>query len=104
MQVEVSETEPTWAKGGTSYETQVIYTGFGRIDLHRKMFQVMHPAGKDIFLVERPFDGGVVARIYHSETVVFTTYSEKPRMWKEEIAGGPTYYFRVSLPPKQSQV
>jgi hypothetical protein len=78
----------------STYETQYVYTGFGKIDVVRKkgMIWKRYPDNKNfMFEVDVP---NVLPRCYHTEHVRVTVYSENPRVWKEEHALGETYFFK----------
>jgi hypothetical protein len=83
MELRITPEPPAWATTeGKTYETKFVYTGSGRIDTYSKTYQVFQ-LGPPIMLFERPFDGGVVSRVYSAEFATVTEYSKSPRRWKE---------------------
>jgi hypothetical protein len=92
MQISITSVPPSWSShSGKSYETKFLYTGLGRIDTHSKMYQVFQQ-GTPFSLVERPFKGGVVSRVYSAELATVTEYSKSPRQWKEETPTGTQFF------------
>jgi len=93
MELNITESPPEWATNpGVSYETKFLYTGFGRIDVHAKVYQSF----QDFSMYERPFKGGVVSRVYSSELATVTEYSKSPRRWKEETPSCTMYFAEIS--------
>jgi hypothetical protein len=93
MQLNVTADPPAWTKDpGVSYETKFLYTGFGRIDIHAKVYQTF----QDFSLFERPFKGGVISRVYSTELATVTEYSKSPRRWMEETPGCTMYFAEIS--------
>lgn len=69
-----------------TYETQYIYTGFRRIDTHRKcVMEITDDESEQLWYDEFPWKEGVVSRNYHTEWVRVTVYSESPRVWSEAL-------------------
>jgi len=92
MQLNVTTDPPEWAKNsGVSYETKFLYTGFGRIDVHAKVYQTF----QDFSMFERPFGGGVISRLYNTELATVTEYSKSPRRWKEETPTCTMYFAEI---------
>ena len=92
MELKITTDTPEWANApGTTYETKFIYTGSGRIDTYTKTYQVFQ-LGPPIILFERPFDGGVVSRVYSAEFATVTEYSKSPRRWKEYTPDTTQYF------------
>ena len=92
MELRITPDPPAWATAkGTTYETKFVYTGSGRIDTHAKTYQVFQ-LGPPITLFERPFEGGVVSRVYSAEFATITEYSKTPRKWKEETPESTQYF------------
>jgi hypothetical protein len=92
MELRITPDPPTWSNAkGTTYETKFVYTGSGRIDTHSKTYQVFQ-LGPPIMLFERPFEGGVVSRVYSAEFATVTEYSKTPRRWKEETPESTQYF------------
>jgi hypothetical protein len=92
MELKITADPPTWATGrGITYDTKFVYTGSGRIDTQSKTYQVFQ-LGPPITLFERPFEGGVVSRVYSAEFATITEYSKSPRRWKEETPENTQYF------------
>lgn len=68
------------------YETQYIYTGFRRVDTHRKcVVEITEDYTGQWWYEEFPWKEGVLSRNYHTELVRVAVYSETPRIWSEAI-------------------
>jgi hypothetical protein len=80
---------------GSTYETRYIYTGFSRYDTEKKTIGrfVEKPNGR-LMYYELPCTDTVFSRAYHTELVRVTVYSEKPRIWKEEVSPHEVYFFQ----------
>ena len=79
---------------GTTYETRYLYTGFGRYNEHEKTLEVIQVENDGTYtFFSRPHEPDVLSRVYHTETVTLTLYSESPRIWKEEV-GSDVFFFR----------
>ena len=92
MELRITDDPPSWAdRPGTTYETQFLHTGNGRINTHARLYQVFQSRPK-VMLFERPFSGGVVSRSYGVEYATVTEYSTTPRMWKEETPASTQYF------------
>lgn len=77
---------------GTTYETRYLYTGFGRYNEYEKTLEVIQVENDSTYtFFSRPYTGEVFSRVYHTETVTLTLYSESPRIWKEDV--GPDVFF-----------
>lgn len=90
-------------EAGTTYETRIVYTGLGRMNLHTRKLQYMMPLPNGhVYLRESDFPSGIVSRIYHTEYARVTEYTN-PRRWKE-VVGDKVFHFTVcgSLTPKQT--
>jgi hypothetical protein len=101
--MEVSLEPFTSPEAGLTYETRIVYTGLGRMNLHTRKLQYMMPLPDGhVYLRESDFPSGVVSRIYHTEHARVTEYTN-PRRWTETI-GDKTFHFTVcgSLTPKQT--
>jgi len=88
---------------GSTYETRILYTGLGRVNLHTRMLQYMQPLSNGcVYFRETPMPDGIVSRIYHTEYARVTEYTN-PRRWKE-VVGDKVFHFTVcgSLTPKQT--
>jgi hypothetical protein len=79
---------------GTTYETRYLYTGFGRYNEYEKTLEVIQVENDGTYtFFSRPHAPDVLSRVYHTETVTLTLYSESPRIWKEEV-GPDVFFFR----------
>jgi hypothetical protein len=78
---------------GLTYETRYLYTGFGRYNEHEKTLEVFHrdKDGKTTFF-SRPFVLQVLSRVYHTELVRVTVYSNNPRIWTEDVGEGNLFF------------
>jgi hypothetical protein len=76
-----------------TYETEYIYTGLSWLNSAKKtLCKLVEKDGK-LFYTEAPWNGSVLSRGYHTELVRVTTYSENPRMWKEETSPHQQHFF-----------
>lgn len=77
------------------YETRLLYTGFSRYDVDRKVLSTISvtPEGR-LRYTERPHDGRVFSRVYAAEHVRVIVYSDSPKVWAEEIAPYETHFFQ----------
>ena len=77
------------------YETRLLYTGFSRYDVDRKVLSTIQvtPEGKLLYS-ERPHEGRTFSRVYAAEHVRVIVYSESPKIWAEEIAPYETHFFQ----------
>lgn len=77
------------------YETRLLYTGFSRYDVDRKVLSTITvtPEGK-LMYTERPHEGRVFSRVYATEHVRVTVYSESPKIWAEEISPYEVHFFQ----------
>lgn len=77
------------------YETRLLYTGFSRYDVERKVLSTLQvtPEGKLLYS-ERVHEGHVFSRVYAAEHVRVVVYSESPKIWAEEIAPYETHFFQ----------
>jgi hypothetical protein len=89
MEVTITDTIPSeYTKtAGKTYETQYLYTGFGRINVYERTLEVFQKHEDKTTFFSRPYDPKVVSRVYHTELVRITLYSESPRVWAEELDG-----------------
>lgn len=94
MQVEIVRVPSLPQQPGSTYDTQYVYTGFGRVDISRKKLMVWK-RNKDgterIVEMDAP---DVLPQSYHTEHVRVTVYSDNPRVWKEEHANNVVYFFK----------
>lgn len=70
------------------YETHFLYIGFGRYDVVKKVTSRIEATedGKTLY-TETPVEAPkTFPKVYHSEFVRVTVYSQSPRMWKEELS------------------
>jgi len=76
-------------------ETRLLYTGFSRYDVERKVLSTISvtPEGKLLY-TERPHEGRVFSRVYASEHVRMIVYSDSPKVWAEEIGPYETHFFQ----------
>jgi hypothetical protein len=77
------------------YETRLLYTGFSRYDVDRKVLSTLQvtPEGKLLYS-ERPHEGRTFSRVYAAEHVRVIVYSESPKIWAEEIGPYETHFFQ----------
>ncbi len=77
------------------YETRLLYTGFSRYDVDRKVLSTIQvtPEGKLLYR-ERAHEGRTFSRVYAAEHVRVIVYSESPKVWAEEIAPYETHFFQ----------
>jgi hypothetical protein len=77
------------------YETRLLYTGFSRYDVDRKVLSTIRvtPEGKLLYS-ERVHEGRTFSRVYAAEHVRVIVYSESPKVWAEEIAPYETHFFQ----------
>ena len=107
MEVRCTRNRPSWATGpGKSYETEYLYTGLGRINLHTQTFQLLQTIenSHNFLFTERPHPVGVLSRVYHVEHVTYTEYSESPRRWSEQTDPSTVMFFaevRRNVPEKR---
>ena len=80
---------------GSTYETRYIYTGMGRYDTEKKTIgRLIETSNGRLYYHEFPCTDTVFSRAYHTELVRVTVYSEKPRIWKEEVSPHEVYFFQ----------
>ena len=97
MEVEYSRLVPAEfvLQQGSTYETVYIYTGFGKYDAQRNVLMTMQRLPNGHLLVrEAPYSPHVIGRGFHTELVRVTTYSQNPRIWKEELSPTEIYFFK----------
>uniref|UniRef100_A0A6C0J4Y2 Uncharacterized protein n=1 Tax=viral metagenome TaxID=1070528 RepID=A0A6C0J4Y2_9ZZZZ len=96
MEVETLDFVPKEWTHGKTYETIFLYTGFGRVNTHDNLLQTILPTTTKnrMYIKERPLVPGLLSRVYHSEMVRMTIYSEHPRVWSEEVNPGQVFFFR----------
>lgn len=80
------------------YETRLLYTGFSRYDVERKVLSTIQvtPEGKLLY-TERPHEGRVFSRVYSAEPIRVIVYSDSPKVWAEEIAPNEVHFFQQQL-------
>ncbi len=80
------------------YETRMLYTGFSRYDVDRKVLSTISvtPDGKLLY-TERKHDGKVFSRVYAAEHVRVIVYSDSPKVWAEELSPYETHFFQQRL-------
>jgi len=77
------------------YETRLLYTGFSRYDVDRKVLSTIQMTSEGKLLYsERPHEGRVFSRVYSAEFVRVTVYSDSPKIWSEELAPGEVHFFQ----------
>jgi len=94
MEVRITQQVPLQLRPLRTYETRYLYTGFSRYDTEAKLLSTLTSTedGK-ILYSERDYSGSF-SRSYSTELVRVTIYSEKPKMWSEELAPGQLYFFQ----------
>lgn len=94
MEVLISREIPRSLRPLRSYETRYLYTGVQRYDTEAKRLSSIRqtPQGKYIY-TEQDYSG-CLSRSYATEFVRVTIYSERPKMWSEEIEPGNLYFFQ----------
>jgi hypothetical protein len=61
----------------TTYETEFLYTGFGRINILKKEYQQMtHIQNGVLELFVQPYIEGSIHKVYHTELARIHQYSE----------------------------
>ncbi len=77
------------------YETRMLYTGFSRYDVDRKVLSTISvtPEG-NLLYTERKHEGRVFSRVYAAEHVRVIVYSESPKVWAEELSPYETHFFQ----------
>lgn len=77
------------------YETRMLYTGFSRYDVDRKLLSTISvtPEG-NLLYTERKHEGRVFSRVYAAEHVRVIVYSESPKVWAEELSPYETHFFQ----------
>jgi hypothetical protein len=77
------------------YETRLLYTGFSRYDVDRKVLSTISvtPEGKLLYS-ERAHEGRVFSRVYAAEHVRVVVYSESPKVWAEELSPYEMHFFQ----------
>ena len=102
MEVQVTKKVPNNLRPMRTYETKYLYTGFSRYDTEAKRLSTLkvQPDGK-IRYSEQDYSGSF-SRSYHTELVRVTIYSEKPKMWSEELSPHEVYFFQQI--PQQLEV
>ncbi len=80
------------------YETRMLYTGFSRYDVDRKVLSTISvtPDGKLLY-TERQHEGRVFSRVYAAEHVRVIVYSDSPKIWAEELSPYETHFFQQRL-------
>ena len=94
MELQITQEIPRNLRPLRTYETKYLYTGFSRYDTEAKRLSTLklQPNGK-IMYTEQDYSGSF-SRGYHTELVRVTIYSEKPRMWSEELSPHDVYFFQ----------
>ena len=94
MELQITREIPRNLRPLKTYETKYLYTGFSRYDTEAKRLSTIkiQPTGK-IMYTEQDYSGSF-SRNYHTELVRVTIYSEKPRMWSEELSPHEIYFFQ----------
>lgn len=77
------------------YETRLLYTGFSRYDVDRKVLSTIsvEPDGR-LRYTERPHEGRVFSRVYATELVRIIVYSDSPKIWAEVLSPYETHFFQ----------
>ena len=77
------------------YETRLLYTGFSRYDVDRKVLSTISvtPDGRLLY-TERPHEGRVFSRVYAAEHVRVKVYSDSPKVWAEDLSPYETHFFQ----------
>ena len=77
------------------YETRLLYTGFSRYDVDRKILSTLQVTPEGTLLYsERPHEGRVFSRVYAAEHVRVRIYSDSPKIWAEDISPHETHFFQ----------
>lgn len=77
------------------YETRLLYTGFSRYDVDRKVLSTIEVTPEGTLLYrERVCDTRVFSRVYAAEHVRVIVYSDSPKIWAEEIAPYEVHFFQ----------
>lgn len=76
----------------------MLYTGFSRYDVERKVLSTIQvdPTGRLLYS-ERVHEGRVFSRVYAAEPVRVVVYSESPKVWAEELAPGEIHFFQQQV-------
>jgi hypothetical protein len=75
----------------SSYDTRLVYTGFGRYDVVRKVWIQLQEISHGLRITETPCDNPVFRRAFHTEIVHVTVYPDG--IWSEEISPNEIYYY-----------
>jgi hypothetical protein len=77
------------------YETRLLYTGFSRYDVDRKVLSTISvtPEGRLLY-TERACDTRVFSRVYAAEMVRVLVYSDSPKVWAEVLSPYETHFFQ----------
>jgi len=76
------------------YETRILWTGLSRYDVERKVLSTLKMDGERILYSERPYPGHVFSRVYATEHVRVTVYSDSPKVWSEELSPHEIHFFQ----------
>lgn len=70
-----------------TYETRFLYIGFRRYDTEQKTISgFFRNTDGSVTYQETPTEEVVFSRVYHTEHVRVTVYSQSPRVWTEETS------------------
>ena len=94
MEVIVTREVPTGLRPIRSYETKYIYTGFSRYDTEAKVISTIKITKDGKTLYSEQNYSGSLSRSYYTELIRVTIYSEKPKVWSEELSPHEVYFFQ----------